>query len=1192
MKLAPLNLILCFLFLASISSVDAQTTTQNYIQTFTVQVPGIINTTDLPNGISTNTALQTIQYFDGLGRPVQTVQKGANPMGHDIIIPVKYNEVGLDDINYEPYIDSTSEAASFRDGFGTAQPEFYSTLFDNDGTGWSLTDYEKSPLNRVLKQGAPGFSWQLENHPVQFEYLSNNTSDLKAKLWQITDNACSTSGDYPPNQLYVTKTISEDGPTVGSVTYEFKDKQGQVVLKRSVLNGTTNADTYYVYDDFGLLRFVISPEGSALITGISGNIDASTPLAKKYFYCYKYDSRNRLIEKQIPGKDPEYYVYDKTDKLILYQDGNMRTERVPTNYDWMFTKYDALGRVVITGIVAISKYASRDAIQSDATSTSNTCWEIVSYSGTAPAPNNNYYSDQSYPVLSGKTYSILTINYYDSYKTWINASTDPVPIANNTELGYVTPQVSHPDYQPELTLVAGKPTVSFVECNGALLASATYYDIYGRTLQTAAEHHLRGYDRYTSRYKGISTNVDNLLHMHYSRRKPDLTYTYSRSEESIYTFDHAGRQIGFEYGYYNGLLSTTKQITKNSYTILGQLKSKKVYEGTALLQCVDYQYNIRGWLTQINDPANVSDAGDLFGMQLFYNTIDDNLDNTEMFNGNISGVIWQNTPALSTSSNPIGGQKGYKYTYDKLNRLTSGDFSEILNGAWYKNGKYSESIQNYDLNGNIKQLTRYGLRAPNNTLNTIDQLFYTYDGNKLIAVDDAVSTYSGNDFTDNGNHYTGTPEYNYDRNGNLIKDSNKEIASITYNHLNLPISINRSNENRIEYIYDATGNKRSQIYHTNNTIYKTTDFVANFVYEDNVLVYNMYDEGRIVNNTNGTWFAENYLKDHLGNIRVAYRRENGLLKTRQVDSYYPFGMNIKNLSSNGLGNTRPNEYLYNGKMMQDEMGLGWLDYGARFYDPVLGRWHSIDVKAEKYFPLSPYVYGADNPILFIDTDGKEIVIKDNTRGTMTNLSMIAATTQGRYEVNRLITSPLDYKIKSTFWTSSSAYDYAGEQGSPRTIYSVASSWMPSIEGGVASSRNILAHELNHAYDQDNWQNIGDKNARETSSVNFGNYVSSVYGETDMRTSYSSLGLTFSDRPKAYNGSNEKITNFSQINDIAVGGDTYMGFSYQKSEKGEKAQSQYILGVTTESGVYAYRVFTDKKEYDEAVQRVNNLNKNK
>ncbi|MDO9256262.1 MAG: RHS repeat-associated core domain-containing protein [Bacteroidales bacterium] len=381
--------------------------------------------------------------------------------------------------------------------------------------------------------------------------------------------------------------------------------------------------------------------------------------------------------------------------------------------------------------------------------------------------------------------------------------------------------------------------------------------------------------------------------------------------------------------------------------------------------------SIRGWLTKINDPATVSNTGDLFGMELFYNNTDGSVSNNALFNGNISAIKWQTVQPTGVSTPVTNGLKAYKYTYDKLNRLLTGVYAENLDNLnnfseYINTGSTTTGYRPYDLNGNIQTMKRHGLRG--NVKNTIDELTYTYDGNKLIAVEDIVIPDNGGDFVD-GNKYTGTAEYAYDKNGNLTKDLNKGILSITYNYLNLPVSINKTSDNRIEYTYDAVGNKRSQVYYVNNSPSKTTTFYTNFVYENYAPAWVNYDEGRLVLNSNGTSaINEAYLKDHLGNVRVAYYWA-GSLKTQQVNSYYPFGLNIKGLSLNGSATYKPNEYLYNGKMMQDEMGLGWLDYGARFYDAVLGRWHSMDPLAEVNRRWSPYRYAYDNPMRFIDPDG-------------------------------------------------------------------------------------------------------------------------------------------------------------------------------------------------------------------------------
>jgi RHS repeat-associated protein len=213
----------------------------------------------------------------------------------------------------------------------------------------------------------------------------------------------------------------------------------------------------------------------------------------------------------------------------------------------------------------------------------------------------------------------------------------------------------------------------------------------------------------------------------------------------------------------------------------------------------------------------------------------------------------------------------------------------------------------------------------------------------------------------------------------LTKDLNKGIINITYNEMNLPLVIDFKDNNRIEYTYDALGNKRTQSITQTGGKTSTTDFIGNFVYENYYPSYNTFDEGRIVYKSDSTCFVETYIKDHLGNVRVAYANDGIKDGIRQVNAYYPFGMNMKSLSANSTSVLHRNEYLYNGKMFQDELGLNWLDYGARFYDPVVGRWWSVDPMAEKYSSLNVYNYAFNNPINAFDPNGKdgELVLDGN-----------------------------------------------------------------------------------------------------------------------------------------------------------------------------------------------------------------------
>lgn len=318
------------------------------------------------------------------------------------------------------------------------------------------------------------------------------------------------------------------------------------------------------------------------------------------------------------------------------------------------------------------------------------------------------------------------------------------------------------------------------------------------------------------------------------------THTVNRE----FDYDHAGRLSKIWHKYNSG---PKVLLVSNSYNELGQLVDKKLHSvnnGVTGKQSVDYRYNIRGWLTSINgadlnggsiiNDDNGSQARDLFGMDLLYEKPDALMGTSGFYNGNISAIRWSNNLGLDDAT-----QNSYKYTYDPLNRITSASFAK-KNELWSNpSNAYNESNYTYDLNGNIRSLTRNGEAA------NMDVLTYDYGStdrsNRLLKVSDAGNKVLG--FSDGSN--TGN-DYTYDANGNMITDLNKEISTnITYNHLNLPVTVSRgSASGSITYVYDATGKKLSQVTKA-YAAQKQVDYAGEYEYLEDDLQSIQHEEGRI-----------------------------------------------------------------------------------------------------------------------------------------------------------------------------------------------------------------------------------------------------------------------------------------------------------------------------------------------------------
>jgi RHS repeat-associated protein len=842
----------------------------NYTRSFSPMLP-FTNSADVSETSAPSDVKISTTFRDGFNHGMQTIIRNVtNNAKKHIIIPVD-TRVQRDGYSYLPYaIDydfstDPEPLATYVFSPFNEQKNYYSNLYPGEGyTSFSRSKYVSDAGQRSTVSYAPGKSQVGQDRGTTTKSINNDASIVR--MWEINGSGLPQSGGfYPADRLYGTLTTNTNGAEVTT----FADKDGHVIYQKEYQTTVTTpgnppgisqiyGTTYNVYDELGQLRFTIPPAATALISG--GMLTQAQ--VDNLCYQYNYNDKGQVVRKKIPGKAQELFVYDKMGRVVLYQDGNLAPHK------WNFTIYDAKSRAICSGIYE-NTTVSQQVLQG---------YFFDSNNYTAPSLfyyQKNYKLFQQYPAtITGA--EILAYNYYDNYN-----NSDPTDglWATYDNVFQFTEQVTTPGYETpnKSKLIQGMPTGSKVKIlpspdavvaqTGQWRETVNFYDDKSRSVYTVSRDVYNGND----------------IHIHYAGTQYDFAGRNLISKHlSFNANSNDGMRTELTRNYYDNLTGaltqTQHKVDNNNWNILalytydelGRVK-RKVLGNYGEVR--DFSYNIRGQLEGINPiyamTGNKEGESRTFGEALRY----DYGFTVPRYDGKVAGMIWRGSTAANNNA--------YGYRYDQGGRLGSADYRKwepadnIYAFPAWRNDRNDYSVSNlqYNLNGNILSMKQRGIGLVNgvSTPVDIDRLKYTYESqtNKLVTVfDSATVDYGTGDFQNtNGT----SADYLYNVNGSLTLDNNKGIRSVTYNHLNKPVTIAMVTNNTISYSYDAAGNKvqeRSTINGVNG-VTKVTDYIGNFVYENNVAKYAFTSEGRTAFDitTAQPIKEEFFVKDHLSNVR-------------------------------------------------------------------------------------------------------------------------------------------------------------------------------------------------------------------------------------------------------------------------------------------------------------------------------------
>ena len=923
----------------------AQTTTENYVKTMTML-----------DASGTN-SVKAVQYYNGLGYPtVSVATTGGN--GETTYSLTTYDALGREACKYLPVADA-NKSLLYKSSDDIINMS--STTNNGDKTAYSQNHYDA--LDRITSVELPGQAWR-DNDRRNVSVYSTNAKDEvlhyvanpngKQSLMK-PDDSKNPYQYYPAGSL--TKETSSDAD--GKKVETFKDLFGNVILQRTVLDNTTNLDTYYVYDAIGQLCYVLSPlyqkNGKKAITAFE----------------YRYDNRGRVEKKFLPGAGYIRYWYDNADRIIGMQDSMMRKDNV-----YRFTFYDNLGRMVVQGLTDYLDVPSNSSV-------------IAKFIGQGGVGDTGYRL--SYDALSkARSITIEVVNYYDNYDFSNSRTASCFDGLKDTttvsQIGYLT---------GSLTLCGNDEYLSQVmeyDIKGNLLKT-TSREIGGRTVVNNSTY------TFTNNVESSTCDIDAKQGEHVIVNEAIKYNKYNnKKEESTLSISH-------------GDVKAQSTMTY-AYDDLGRLASVSRPSSS-----VDYKYEMHGWLESISTNsfrenlyyANCFDTiyscfnGNISAITWQNNDYTKN-DKIEMrgytftYDGanRLTDALYGERESLYNHKNRYNEVVRYDANgnithLERRGKKQDGEYGKVdnLNISYLGNqlSKVEEDAKDFDYDGNIEYKGANGSK-------------YVYNGNgSLIADKSRGIAYIAYDYSNNPTmiYFTNgnTTEYVYSATGQKVRviyntakynvirrEVGKEVKgklhpdltqlSDTTDYLlggSLVMKNGKVDKFLFEGGYAQAEEVRMGFVARPITFIEFEDEDGNIISssqskEESAKAWDSYYKELEALPTADNFRFYYYNQDHLGNNREVVDEGGQVV---QVTNYYPFGATYADAS--GVKDPDLQQYKYNGKELDRMHGLNTYDYGARQHDPILGRWDRVDPLCEKYYSTSPYAYCRNNPVIRIDVDG-------------------------------------------------------------------------------------------------------------------------------------------------------------------------------------------------------------------------------